>query len=475
MTISSRGIVLPRVGDASIAAAGRRRVSRVLEWFVAAEFMFQVALLVPSLSGTRVVFRCAAFGTSLGLLFLLTPGKRLHPAAKPCLAGVGLVALAILHPSTNTALAGAMHFLLYLAIAAPLLWVSNLELDQTEIRRVLLIMLVFQTTSSIVGILQVYFPGHLRGAMSTVITGQNRAYLRGLTYVNAAGNLVFRPSGLTDVPGGVSGAGQITTLLSLYFVLTERGRGIRLFGLLAAVIGVAAVYLSGIKSAMILEALCLVVFVTLFFWRNLTGRRLSASSRTERRRVSAIQVLLLTAIVAAGGYFLALSIGGSGVTTATQALRQGTPSQVYYRERGKFLEYTVTTLLPEYPFGAGLGRWGMMSYYFGNPRNPDSPPIWVEIQWTGWLLDGGVPLILVYPLAIFIATLLATRCAIGSGGNLAILGALIASYDVGVAATTFNSVPFIGGTGMDFWVLNAMLFCALLRIHRSAKPDAWSE
>ena len=36
----------------------------------------------------------------------------------------------------------------------------------------------------------------------------------------------------------------------------------------------------------------------------------------------------------------------------------------------------------------------MMLHYFGDRYNAESPQIWAEIQWTGWLLDGGIPLMI---------------------------------------------------------------------------------
>ena len=61
-----------------------------------------------------------------------------------------------------------------------------------------------------------------------------------------------------------------------------------------------------------------------------------------------------------------------------------------------FIRYTLSELLYQFPLGAGLGRWGMMHVYFGDPTLWQAPPIHVEVQLTGWLLDGGVPLWLLY-------------------------------------------------------------------------------
>ncbi|MGO9449528.1 MAG: hypothetical protein ACLQDV_00565 [Candidatus Binataceae bacterium] len=403
------------------------------------------------------------------MAFLLPPGKQTHPSTKPALLGMAFVGLAIFHPTTNSVAAGLAQFAINIAIMAPLLWVSHLTLDKAEVRRVLFIILAFQATSSLIGVLQIYYPGEFRGSLSSVIGSQGASYLRGLSYKNAAGSMVMRPSGLTDTPGGVGMAGQYATLLSLYFFLTETSPLIRGAAVLAAIVGVAAVYLSGVKAAMILLAIGLAVFVALFFWRSQNTRGARLGSWVTRARTSAIQVLAITAVVAGVGYFLAFNIGGEGVTGATSALTAQAPGTVFYQERGQFLEETITTLLPRYPFGAGLGRWGMMSYYFGNPNNPDSPGIWAEIQWTGWLLDGGVPLVLAYGAAILIALRFAVKCAISPAlGDLAVFGALVAAFDVGLIAGTFDYIPFITGMGMDFWVLNAMLFGAIVYASREA-------
>ena len=54
------------------------------------------------------------------------------------------------------------------------------------------------------------------------------------------------------------------------------------------------------------------------------------------------------------------------------------------------------TFLFEHPLGAGLGRWGMMRIYFGDENNVDSPAIWSEVQFSSWILDGGIVLLVVF-------------------------------------------------------------------------------
>ena len=68
----------------------------------------------------------------------------------------------------------------------------------------MLILWIFYTISSGIGILQVYYPGSFRFNVSSIYS---HGSLQGLMYVNGQGHLVYRPSGLSDVPGaaGVSG------------------------------------------------------------------------------------------------------------------------------------------------------------------------------------------------------------------------------------------------------------------------------
>jgi hypothetical protein len=138
-------------------------------------------------------------------------------------------------------------------------------------------------------------------------------------------------------------------------------------------------------------------------------------------------------------------------------LTASTPGQVYYTNRGMFLEQTFLELLPQFPLGGGLGRWGMMNAYFGSA----SSGLWVEIQWTGWLLDGGLLLIVAYTVAIAVTLRQAFVVALARDGRpIASWAPLVAAYGVGVFALTFNSTPFIGTPGIEFWLINAAFFQA---------------
>ena len=75
--------------------------------FLTFEFACQVALLFPHLAGLRVFFRSAPFVACLMLLML--PGKTpdYHPARSTAIAMIVILAVSMLHPLTNSLVAGA--------------------------------------------------------------------------------------------------------------------------------------------------------------------------------------------------------------------------------------------------------------------------------------------------------------------------------------------------------------------------------
>src|SRR5207244_2792556 len=135
----------------------------------------------------------------------------------------------------------------------------------------------------------------------------------------------------------------------------------------------------------------------------------------------------------------AVSIGGAGITQRWATLVEDRPGKVYYRNRGLMLEQTVQDLLPKYPLGAGLGRWGMMNLYFGDNSDPERASLWAELQWTGWILDGGVPLILAYVAALALAWRSALHIAFArNAGNLWVWGGVLLAYNLAAVALTFS-------------------------------------
>ncbi len=441
---------------------------RAAEYFVIFEILSQLALLVPAFEARHGLFRAATFGASLFLLPLaLIPGRRRHPAARAAIVILAILALSILNPMRNSWLSAFAQLVLYGAILAPLFWVPGLNLDSRTWYRVLFILWVFHTLSATTGILQVYFPGRFQPNVSSVLADR-LAYLKALRIDTETGQLVFRPMGLTDAPAGAATAGLYAVCLGLLLFVREKRRlWLRLALAASMPIGLAAIALSQVRTTMVMVAVCVTAFLVLLQLRNfrVRGRRTRFGERISKANI------LLAALTIGGtltlGGTLALSLANKTVTKRITSLFSESPGQVYLSNRGYFLENTIDNLLPKYPLGAGPGRWGMMYSYFGNPSNLDSPMIWAEIQWTGWLLDGGVPLILAYVYALGLCLSFALRTALDRNATeLGVFAAFVFAYDLAALSQTFDDPFFISQGGMEFWFMNALLFATALAFSR---------
>jgi hypothetical protein len=237
-------------------------------------------------------------------------------------------------------------------------------------------------------------------------------------------------------------------LLALGLWTTERRNPwVRLAYLASMPLALFCLYLSHMRGIMVMTGLCAAAFIAVLAFKG------------EGRRAATLGGILAAMVALSLAW--AISVAGESVTKRLASLVADDPSQVYYANRGHFLERTISDLLPRFPLGAGVGRWGMTHYYFGDKSAPtERGEIWAEIQWTGWLLDGGVPLVLLYCAAIGAAFWVAGRVALRCGGLLGVLGAMVFAYDLGALAMTFNYPLFIGQSGLEFWIINACLYAA---------------
>lgn len=420
--------------------------------FVLLQIACQLALLWHGIGPLRVAVRIAAYGASLLLWFFLSGCGQTHPSARAAWWVLVIVGLSFFHPTTNGLLSGLAQVGMYLSILGPLFWVPRLSVDRVVLSRVLLLVWIFHTLSASFGVLQTYFPGRFQPNLSSVIAAQGEGYLESLRITLATGERVFRPMGLTDVPGGSAVAGFYATLFGIGFFLVHRRPLWRAASLGSMAVGLFCLYLSQVRSVLVMAAISMAAFAGVLIWRG----RLSSLIKLA---------VVLTGVVLAS-FAWAVSLGGEIVTERLTTLIDDDPRMVYYRNRGRFLEHTLTELLPRYPLGAGLGRWGMTNAYFGDNSDPDTGAIWAEIQWTGWLLDGGVPLVLAYLAALALALRMAAEVASRRvADELWVWGTVLFAYNVGALAITFTYPFFAGQRGMEFWLLNAVLFAA----HRTAQ------
>src|SRR5215218_11334905 len=110
--------IAPPVPLRAPVAQDRAPTSRWVEYFFAFQIACQLALIVPGLGGVRMVVRVAAFGASLFLLLLCRPQFRKHPASYPAIGILAVMSVSVLHPTTNTLVAGVAQAALYAAILA---------------------------------------------------------------------------------------------------------------------------------------------------------------------------------------------------------------------------------------------------------------------------------------------------------------------------------------------------------------------
>jgi hypothetical protein len=446
--VSTRAASAPPL-FAPAAVPGHDRVAApLLQWFIAFLLICQVALLFPDLSPARLMIRMAAFGMSILLLAAVRGSpKARHPAYTVGALTLGVVAIAVFHPATTNLVAGAAQAGLYASVMAPLFWVPRMQLDTRVLRQTVLILWTFHTLSAALGVLQVYYPGSFQPPVSAIIASKGRGYMESLMITTASGTRVFRPMGLTDIPGGASISGLYAVLFGAGFFLTRRTPWMMAATAASMSLGMTALYLSQVRAVLVMTGIALAVLVVIL---------------VRRRDVARLGTLgAVASLVFVGGYVFAMSLAGPTVARRMASLTVARPGTVYYNERGHFLLDAVTRLLPEAPFGRGLGHWGMMATYFGR-GDPNS--VWVEIQWAGWIVDGGAPLALLYSGALLAALWMAWKIASGrtpqSAPDLPFWGAVVLAHGVGALALTFSYPIFLSQPGMEFWLLNACLFAA---------------
>jgi hypothetical protein len=410
----------------------------------------QLALLVPALGAFRIVWRCASFGASVALLILVRGEGPPHPCQRWAPVVLALVALGFLHPTTNTPMAAAAQWGLYFAVLAPLFWVPRLMVTPAILRRIVFLIWVFQSLSAGVGVLQMLYPGQFQPNLSSNITGHTKD---ALTITLANGEKVLRPMGLTDMPGGAAAASLYAVLFGIRYFVKGQTLLLRLAAVGSIGVGLFCIYLSQVRSILVMTGVCAACLIGLLALRG------------EWSRLTSLIAVLVVVVI--GSFLWAVSVGGKSVTDRVSTLAEDRAENVYYTNRGIFVEYTINELMPQYPTGAGLGRWGMTHQYFGNDRDPQSQPIHVEIQLTAWLLDGGIPLIVAYAGMLLLACATAWRIARSRlPGDLPLEAAVILAYNIGAVAVTFNYPLFISQGGLEFWLLNAILFAACVTVAR---------
>jgi hypothetical protein len=272
--------------------------------------------------------------------------------------------------------------------------------------------------------------------------------IHALTYIGADGREIVRPPGLSDMPAGAAVAGMMTMILGLSLGLGRRERWvIRAACLTAAVVGMTALYLTHVRSLTLVAAANVGLFAVMRFRQ---GRTLEGGL-----------TLGVGLALVVGSYVWALAVGGDAVSDRFSGLANDGVLRVFQDQRGGFIRYTLSELLYEFPLGAGLGRWGMMHVYFGDPTLWQSPPIHVEVQPTGWLLDGGVPLWILYGGALVIALYYSYQAAVRALSlMMQDIATIVLCLQLTIACLCLTGPVFNTQLGILFWAMTGALFGA---------------
>jgi hypothetical protein len=410
-------------------------------------------LFVPGLQPVRLQLRTASFLISALMLawWVAHPRRdqRSHPAAPWIVAAGAYLALMILHPLTSSTIAGVAHLALFVSIVAPLFWVPAYVRDADRLARLMLLLLVCNGVNALVGVLQVYDPARWMPLEMSRIVTESAFGLGAVTYMGPKG-LIVRPPGLFDNPGAVAGPGMYAALLGLVFAVSARPLPVRIAALGASFAGLAAIYLSQVRVSLVVSVVMLASYAAV----------LGAQRRGRRAAVFATAAATIVLVA----FAFSLVLGGRSIAERTSTLLRQDPISLYSASRGGQLVYTFTELLIEHPLGAGLGRWGMVAGYFGGAGNPESTPLWAEIQIAGWAIDGGVPLLLLSAAALLVTFRSQVRVALHNlDPKVRGCAAVVVAVNLGTAALSFSFTPFVTQVGLQFWFLAGALHGIAMR------------
>jgi len=423
------------------------------ELFIALQLLWGLLLFVPGAQAYRTIIRAIPYvmsGASLGYYFLHGRKQTLPESTTWLVVSFVLLLLNLLHETAHW-LAGGAQIVFQICISAPVFWMARAVRTRAQLQRVLWILFAASALGAIVGVLQVYFPQQfLPPEFSALARSLNPNVIQSLTYVGANGREIVRPPGLSDLPGGAAVSGMMSMLLGLTLGLGGYRRWwVRGVCFAVAAVGMTALYLTHIRSMTLVAAASVALLAVL---------RLRQGRTVEGSLTLAAGVALIV-----GAYLWALAVGGDAVSGRFSSLADEGVLRMFQDQRGLFIRYTLSELLYQFPLGAGLGRWGMMQVYFGDSTMWQAPPIHVEIQFTGWLLDGGIPLWVLYGGALFAAVRLSYKQVIVAidrtlqDGAITVLCLQLILISLCMTGPVFNTQ-----VGILFWAITGALYGATL-------------
>lgn len=414
--------------------------------FLCVQFLWGALLFIPGAQAIRPITRALPYLASFGLLVLFFPyqlkGHRAHGATW-IVSVLVLLVMNLLHPSSQLT-SGVAQCIFQVAITAPLFWAHKVIRSPQQLERLLILIFLLNLASAGLGVLQVYLPERFMPPQFNSLGLQlNSMYVDSLTYEGRDGRLIVRPPGLTDQPGGAAVAGGLTALLGLGLLMRRQSVFMRLFLLGAVSVGLAAVYLTQVRAVLLMVVGTAVVMTVVAIRQRRTG--------------AAVWIGGSGAALVVVAFLWASAVGGQSVDDRFLNIRDQGALQTYQENRGGFLSMTMGELLDQYPLGAGAGRWGMMNTYFGDPNSYSSAPIHAEIQLTGWLLDGGIPMWLLYGGALLSSVLATLKLTSARDDVLATNVMLVVALQIFIIGSSMAGPVFNTQLGILFWTAAAGL------------------
>ena len=208
-----------------------------------------------------------------------------------------------------------------------------------------------------------------------------------LIYTDQYGRKIIRPCGLSDQVGNAAGAGATAALIGLAWALRPIGLMKRLACAGLAFCGVAVIYYSQVRMTFLMLIICLVVLVVIFMAQKNFGYATLLGGLGAAMIVGALSWVMATS----GRVVVERFLGLASRTSARSYEESG---------RSEYVKHALEVMIWEHPLGQGLGRWGATFSAFGD-RSRGS--IWVEVMINAWVVDGGIPLLVLYNLAVVLA------------------------------------------------------------------------
>lgn len=423
------------------------------EWFIVSQALLFAALFIPGVSVIRMLTKIASFFSSLFAFWMVYREGKLKSAIDSFTPAawikwlLTLLMLMVLHPDTNSMIAGVAQCILCLSNHVTALWaVASLRYGM-QFQRVFLLLFLINSASSLIGIGQFYKP-NIFLPPSIMVLDQNKDALSSLIpyYTLDDGTKVLRPCGLSDTPGAAAFSGAMAATMGIIVMCSHLPAWQRLGGLALALPGATVIYLTQVRTAILMVVVSLLALTFIMI--------------LQKRWATVVQIAVAGMIVILGGFVWASREGGKSITERYFTLVSDSPTNVLLNNsRANMVQDSLTHQIFSMPLGAGLGRYGQVYAYFASKTYNDM--LWCENQVSAWLVDGGIPM-LVLGFGCVISALYSTLRVARYCPDPIIRHWAAGGFAVNFSLffTCFGQMPFLTNTGQQFWLITSLAFAA---------------